>query len=246
MSDEWDFYFLRVDDQPASIFVDLGIVSEAPIAALPFMAHIRVYLRTPRPDGFPGDADFDVLEAIERAIERDLGPAGDARYVGRNTGDGVRDFYFYAARSQGWDARAKALMEPFAGYEFECGCRADPEWKTYFEFLYPSDVQRRQISNRHVCETLRKNGDLLAEGREIDHWAYFPNPGARSQFIAHASRLGFQLRAMREPDSPGEPYGVQLFRTDAPDAIDDVTLSLLQLATALGGDYDGWETVLVR
>ena len=31
MSDDWDFYSLRVDGEPASIFVDLGISEDAPI-----------------------------------------------------------------------------------------------------------------------------------------------------------------------------------------------------------------------
>lgn len=31
MSDNWDFYFCRIEDEPASIFVDLGIHDDAPL-----------------------------------------------------------------------------------------------------------------------------------------------------------------------------------------------------------------------
>lgn len=41
MSEEWDFYFCQVDDKPASIFVDLGIREQVPIAALPHRARIH-------------------------------------------------------------------------------------------------------------------------------------------------------------------------------------------------------------
>jgi hypothetical protein len=34
MSDEWDFYFCQVEDHPASIFVDLGVRQDVPIAGL--------------------------------------------------------------------------------------------------------------------------------------------------------------------------------------------------------------------
>ena len=34
MSDDWDFYFLQVESCPASIFVDLGVRNDAPIASL--------------------------------------------------------------------------------------------------------------------------------------------------------------------------------------------------------------------
>ena len=245
MSENWDFYFLRVDDKPASIFVDLGIASEAPIKALPFMAYVRVYMKHPRSDGLSSQVEFDALTSIEDAIEVSLLDGGGTIYVGRNTCDGVRDFYFYTAQAQGWDGRANALMKSFAAYEFTSGCRSDSEWATYFDFLYPSDADRQRIENRRVCDALRERGDVLTDEREIDHWAYFPSLSARSAFIEQASGLGFRLRLMHEPERPGDRYGVQLFRIDVPDDIDDVTLPLFQLATALGGEYDGWETQVI-
>jgi hypothetical protein len=84
MTDNWDFYFLRVDDKPASIFVDLGIAREAPIKALPFMAYVRLYMTNPRPDGLSSQEEFDALTSIEDAMKK-LGGAGGEAYVGRKT-----------------------------------------------------------------------------------------------------------------------------------------------------------------
>jgi len=41
---------------------------------------------------------------------------------------------------------------------------------------------------------------------------------------------------------------VRIFRVDRPglDNIDDVTLPLYRLAAKFGGDYDGWETVVLN
>src|SRR5882672_6277035 len=147
MSDDWDFNFLRVDDKPASIFVDLGIAREAPIEALPVMAYIRVYMKNPRSDGLSSQEEFDALRSIEDAIKDVLTDGDKTLYVGRNTSDGVRDFYFYTTQAQEWDGRAKALMASFSAYEFDSGCRGDPEWKTYFAFLYPSNANRHRIEN---------------------------------------------------------------------------------------------------
>jgi hypothetical protein len=247
MSDDWDFYFLRVDDKPASIFVDLGIAPEAPIKTLPFMAYVRIYMKNPRSDGLSSQEEFDALVSIEDAIKEVLIGGDGTLYVGRNTGDGVRDFYFYTTQATDWDRRAKALMRSFAAYEFDSGCRGDPEWKTYLEFLYPSDADKERMKNRRLCGALSERGDALTEKREIDHWAYFPSASARSAFIERAAKLGFLLRSTSEPEKPGDRFGAPLFRIDAPafDAIDDVTLPLFELATALGGDYDGWETMVV-
>lgn len=51
MTDDWDFYAARVDDRPASIFVDLGAAQAAPVETLPLRAHVRLFMNSPRPDG---------------------------------------------------------------------------------------------------------------------------------------------------------------------------------------------------
>jgi len=82
MSDKWDFYPLLVDDQPASIFVDLGIAAEAPIATHAHMAYVSVEMRHPRDDGLSSQEEFEDLCRLEDAIIPKI-CAGNAIYVGR-------------------------------------------------------------------------------------------------------------------------------------------------------------------
>jgi hypothetical protein len=247
MTDKWDFYPLRVDDKPASIMVDLGLINDVPIRAFPCMAYIRLHMRNPRDDGLSSQEEYEALIAIEKAIEAALAASKDAIYVGRNTSDGCRDFYFYIAQAEGWTQRAAQLLEPFPHYKFISGSRPDPEWSTFLEFLYPGDEAMQTITNRWVCDSLAEKGDPLSAEREIDHWIYFPNPAARKLFIAAAAELGFGLRSTTDPEEAGENYGARIFRVDRPghDCIDDVTLPLHRLAAKFGGDYDGWETVVL-
>ena len=102
MSDDWDFYFCRVDNEPESIFVDLGIREEVPIAGLPHLAWLRLYMRMPRPDGLSSNAEYETLVAIEDSVSHAIETA-DVRlqYVGRNTSGGCRDFYLYAEDGMG-------------------------------------------------------------------------------------------------------------------------------------------------
>ena len=37
MSDQWDFYFARVNDAESSLFVDLGIRKDVPVASRPWL-----------------------------------------------------------------------------------------------------------------------------------------------------------------------------------------------------------------
>ena len=244
MSKDWDFYFCRVDSKPASIFVDLGVHDQVPIATLPFMAYLRVYMRAARPDGLSSRDEFEVLKKIEDAIEHSLVEDGASMYVGRNTSDGCRDFFFYTNSSERWNTSVADVMRAFREYEYDSDVREDPEWGTYRNFLYPSEEDRERIENRRTCQALERNGDNLETEREIDHWAYFPDEISRSKFIAKAGELGFGVRTTSEPSDVGETYGVQLFRLDKPslDNIDAVTLPLHRIAKEHGGDYDGWET----
>jgi uncharacterized protein (TIGR01619 family) len=247
MSDTWDFYPCRVDDKPASIFVDLGIARDAPMRALPHMAYLRVHMSAPRPDGLSSQAEFAALTALEDRLSAALSDERTTVYVGRNTSNGVRDFYFYTSRPDDWESRVAALMRSSADYRFDCGVREDAEWQTYFRFLYPSKADHQRMKNRRVCEVLTERGDKLTEAREIDHWAYLPSDEARATFVARARSLAFELRCTSEKEKEGERFGAQIFHVarPSPDAIDDVTVRLLALAEELGGDYDGWETPVI-
>ena len=44
LSDEWDFYFARVNDAVSSIFVDLGIRDDVPIETRPWLLWVWVQL----------------------------------------------------------------------------------------------------------------------------------------------------------------------------------------------------------
>ena len=254
MSENWDFYLARVDDQPASFYVDLGIAEEAPLGTHTHMSYVRLIMNSPRPDGLSSDEEFDLLIAIEDHLEKELTGDGSAVYVGRNTSDGCRDLYFYSSAPSEWKDRVNVAMQSFSTYRFDADTREDIEWQSYFGFLYPSGSALREIldrrdedqrnQNRLVVKALEERGDPLTVSREIDHWAYFTKEHSRSDFIDGAQKLGFQVRHTSKLDEGQHRFGVQLFRVDAPSyaGIDDVTLPLFRLANDLSGKYDGWET----
>ena len=246
MSEDWDFYFCKVDDRPASIFVDLGVAREAPLSSLPVVGYVRVHMHAPREDGLSSQVEFEALTSVEHALET-LQSDGAVVYVGRNTSDGFRDLYFYLRTAEGWDEYVAGIMKAFPNYQFESGTRIDPKWTTYFNFLYPSDEDRERIQNRRTCEVLEKRGDSLEQPRPINHWAYFPTPESRRAFVTEASTLGYQLEELIDPEGRDESFGARLscIGRPSPGEIDDLTLPLFRAARSYGGDYDGWETQVV-
>lgn len=247
MTDDWDFYFLRVDDKPASIYVDLGARKSAPDPRLPCMAYVRLHMKAPRSDGLSSQEEFETLVAIEDLLKGGLVGA-DTDYVGRCTTNSCRDFFFYVAEPATWTERVRRCMNEFPSYEYEAGTRQEPEWSSYLSYLYPSEADRQTIENRRVCEALERNGDQLSEPREIDHWAYFSDEASLRAYVEGASQLGFAVRAISAPHDPSGRHCAQLWRMDVPSfqAIDGVTLALFKLASTHGGEYDGWESVVVR
>jgi hypothetical protein len=243
MSEEWDFYFCQVDGKPASIFVDLGLHGDVPLAALPNRAYLSVAMRHPRDDGLSSQEEYKALEALEDGVRAHLATA-ETVYVGRNTSDGRRDFWFYTADAANWERVASDFMAAFPEYAYDTAAESDPDWAAYLEFLYPNEQGWDFITNRRVCDSLEAGGDPLTQERDVDHWAYFPDPASREVFVDRVQAMGFQVRNLLPPGEEDSELGVHLFRRDVPShrGIHDITVPLLRAAREAGGRYDGWET----
>ncbi len=240
MSDDWDFYPLQVDDQPASIFLDLGIAKQAPIKSHLKMAYLRVQMQKPREDGLSSQDEFDTLIALEDQVTAKIILNGTNLFVGRNTSSGNRDLYFYTGDSGRFEALARDAMREFPTYQYETGGREDPDWQTYFKFLYPSDRSMQLIMNRRVLQQLEQNGDNLTNERLIDHLALLPNPESQMVFATDITDAKFIIDdAPKEANEDGQ-FSVFFSRIDCPDQIDAVVLPIFDRVTDLSGIYDGW------
>lgn len=245
MSDDWDFYALRVDDQPASIFLDLGIAQDVPVRTHPHMAYLRVVMRQPRPDGLSSQDEYETLIAIEDQVIPKIQEAAAAIFVGRNTTAGNRDFLFYVADTARFETVAASAMQLFPAYTFETGSREDAEWAIYRDFLYPAPDDMQRIQNRRVVINLEQNGDDPSKPRQIDHMVYAPDRTVQQAIITYIMAEGFTLiKADTSPDEQGN-YSVNFERSDAPADIDAIVLPLFHRVTELGGDYDGWGCVIL-
>lgn len=249
MNDNWDFYFCQVDGELASIFVDLGLAHDAPISRLSHVGSVRIHMRNPRKDGLSSADEAADLKKLEQALESQVNSSAPAGVlVGRSTSGGNRDLFFYVPSAEAWGARVEAVMKRFPDYRVEADSWEDRAWEAYFGFLFPNEAQRQTIKNRKVCEQLESRGDSLDQPREIDHWIYFRGPIQREQFRVRSEEIGFRTRGITDAPSREAAYGIQVYRVDLPsyNAIDDVTFPLFRLAQEFGGEYDGWETVVLK
>ncbi|MGH8082478.1 MAG: DUF695 domain-containing protein [Lysobacter sp.] len=247
MSDHWDFYFCRINDHEASIFLDLGLAREAPLPGLRYAATIQLQMRRPREDGLSSQDEYPTLIEIENHLKAVLENSGTL-YIGRCTYNGLREFHFRLEDAIDWPRRAAQALTTFQDYLHQTLSRDDPEWSVYFDFLHPSPEDNERISNRQVCDRMADQGDPLIEPRDIDHWIYFDAATSRDAFITQVAALGFAVRELLERDEHRDQCGVRLYRSDIPsaDRINDITLPLFRAALEHAGDYDGWECEVRR
>jgi uncharacterized protein (TIGR01619 family) len=239
MSDEWGVYLLRVDGEPASICLDMGISRSAPLKGFDQRAYIRVEMLHPREDGLSSEAEFEDLCELEEAVTTAIETTTKSVYVGRNTSGGNRDLYFYTADGNAFEAAAKAATVAFPAYSFEIGRRSDPTWRDYFEFLYPSPISRQQMANRSVIENLVKHGDRKDQPRRIDHMVAFTNSAKCEAFSKFLLQHGFIVNEGSPTPFDGE-FHLEFYKIGKPDEIDDITGQLFKTAIEHDGEYDGW------
>lgn len=238
MDGDWDFYLLTSEGRPASIYLDLAIEVAGPDAARPWSAFVRVMMNAPREDGLSSQAEFETLSALEDALV-DAVTAEGARYAGRITVAGRRDFYFFVADPGAFEGTARSALAGFEGYGGEIGAREDRAWRTYFGFLLPPPATRRRMMNRRVRDQLEAHGDALDAPRPIDHAASFPTEESRAAFAAERAAEGYSVAELAPPARDGA-YWVYFTMTAAPDGIDAVAEALYAASARHGGAYDGW------
>ena len=110
---------------------------------------ISVAMLRPQENGMSSDEEFDDLIALEDDLEARAHASG-AVYVGRLTTRGRRIFYFYSADPHALEAAVMALTERHSTYDLQVTNRPDPDWSTYFDFLYPRAPDYQQMMNRRL------------------------------------------------------------------------------------------------
>jgi hypothetical protein len=249
LSDEWDFYFARVNDAVSSIFVDLGIREHVPVETRPWLLWVWVVLQSPTPDGLATNEEGRVLHEIGEALDSLVSATCGAQLVGRITGTGRREFYFYAAEPGELTHSVATAMKTFPQYKFETGSTFQPEWEQYLS-LYPSETNLERMQNRHQLELLAEQGDVHDLPRKIDHWLHFADDQSRAACRETLLAIDFALEdeGMSDEEGVDLPFWLVMSRVDSVDthSINGVTLELARLAGEYCASYIGWECPVTR
>lgn len=245
---DWDAYFCLIEDRPASIAADLDLRRFAPFSDSQWMVQISVLVREPDENGLPRGSELETLSAIEDSLAYQLGTQLSAIQVGRAAFHGYRLFFFYCSDTRRVAAAMAEAMQDYPGYKAELVVSEEPDWDTYFQFLLPDAREYQRMQNRKLLIQLEELGDDPDRERLVEHWLYFPSEEQRSAFLKWSLGEGFLPLGFDHESEDELPWKLRLGKNELPqeEEIDEVVLLLFDKVQEFEGEYDGWETQVIR
>lgn len=248
MQEYWELYMKTIDGNIASVLVNAGISAELPSEDKFTMGFIKLTMASPNDKGLISEDEEAQLSFIEDRIEMESLRYRVGSYVGKIVSNGVVTFIYYLKHTFDWADSVKAAMNEFPDYEYEFGSKMDPEWEIYNKLLFPTPIEWQIIQNHKVCDHLKASGDSLHLPRAIEHKAYFETAQHRGAFAERIESESFKVKELMDADDNTPMAGISFYRQDKPFYydIDTLTLHLIDLAYQCKGQYDGWETSVVK
>jgi hypothetical protein len=226
--DEWDFYPCRVDDEPASILINLKFMYEDPREVNDHVHHALIRMADPGPQGVGTRAEMERLTPIEDAVFDRVERAG-GQPVGRLRSQGVWQLSAYGPRDMAW----AAWVQELAGPNVEVQCQPDADSNYLNEFLLPDAERLQWIMDRRVCDQLRQQGDEPSLPRPVDHFVEYENQ-APAGLVEALQGSGFDVTDTGEGLECIKVHDVQL------DTVHEITMALNDLADEHDAAYSGW------
>ncbi len=245
----WDVYLAQYEKGPGSTTVNMDLIKFAPKKGLAFVLVTGVTTANCREDGFPNSFEFERLYQVSEAVETKVKELTKFELAGTFTYQCERLDYIYVSDTTSIRSElAQLYNSQFPHYKYYINLRADADWEAYREFLYPNEETLEFMANEKVLFQLRQAGDNLSEPRQIDHWLYFPDRKSQNLFMESIKNEGFKIEGEDKIGDSRLPFQLHISRIDKvlPDEIYQVTLHLRKQAKRFNGEYDGWETFVVK
>ena len=248
---EWNAYRSWIDDDPAVFRLNLALDEVAPIEGFSYCVRITIELKNPDENGFSTN-ERPAIYAIEDQILRPLQSDKDI-LVAVLTVQGEVTWYFYSQAPEALQERLSATWDTSMGYTYQVECSEDKQWNFFLKGLYPNIYEKQTIYNREILSACQKYDDQVEVPRPIEHWLYFDTEQDMLSAIEKAAALGFTVYSRKKvvPEEGKEVqedlgYCLILSKENTPVDIDGDTWDLIDIALDTHGNYDGWETILVK
>lgn len=247
--DHWEVYLARYEKGAGSTLVNMSLKEDASKKQYPYLLKTGVKLLQCTEEGLPTKNEFKVLYAISDKVKASIDSSGKNKQAGTFSYQCTRSDYYYISDTNRIRGTLESVFKTyFPKYEYTIDIKADANWEAYLSFLYPTEEIMEYIENEKVILNLTKEGDDLSKPRQVDHWLSFKTQADRESFLKYALQEKYKVEEKKYVEKGPLHYQLHLSRTDKVDisSITKVTMALRKKAKELNGDYDGWETLVIK
>jgi len=248
MQEYWELYMKNLEGKPASIQFNAGISMDIDKFKYiyPTIAFVKAKFKEPKKNGLLSENEEPEILFMEDKLEAAMIKFRIGKYVGRVISDGYVTFLYYVQFTYNWEDFITFALDEHGSYEVTHGHNADAEWNYYKKLLYPTAKEWQLIQNHKVCDNLKEQGDNLYLTRAIEHKIFFQNEETKEALRVALEEQDFKVQ--KEIVNEEGVKGLAFYRIDKPfyHDIDELTLSLIDIAEAHDAQYDGWETSVVK
>lgn len=233
LSDSWEYYPVTLNEDLASIRVDLLAKESLPSAV--HTHYIRLGYDT-SDNGMPTPDEVTRLNDLEDLIEARLLLINDVYHVGTILSQGIMDLFYVSENMLDWASLVKSILpqENHAAASF-----GNDEFSLYDTSLYPSIYDFNTIQNRNLCMQLEQNAISLELERPIDFYFTFNSKENAERFI---QTLNPKFAVVNADVSDENTYIIQINLTLQPtfSNMNVLTAQLMKASLSFDGSFDGW------
>jgi len=238
-------------NQPVLVTCDMNFYKSLPVPTLPYCVKVQIEINAdPSNPDLISDAELAHVTNMRSIIGQHI----KGRYVGQGIVASQNTLYFMIYVADTMSKTSKNMLEQTKSTTFrrlDYSITYDPEGNEYLEYLYPNELQKKQIENRKILRSLRGYGDDGTASRKIRFHVAFPNRKAALDFFTATSEKGFAYESLTQEPAPKDMvlprYHLVLVREFPFDLelLDLVDNYLLQLCEQYEGDFRSVETDVV-
>jgi uncharacterized protein (TIGR01619 family) len=246
---QWETYMGQYEKGPGSTILNMSIKNIAPVKDLPFLLVTGITFEKCTADGLPEQEAFPQLYKVSEAVKLSVDSAVINIFAGAFTYQCERLNYYYIKDTAGIRKKLNKLYaDSFPGSKFYTNIKVDKIWQAYLDFLFPNALSLEFMLNEKLLLKLKEAGDHLDKERPVNHLIYFTSEADEQCFIPYVLKQHFKIAAKEKTDDLKHPFKLQISRTDKVDlsTISAITIDLKRMAMKCNGEYDGWETAVVK
>lgn len=243
MSDHWDIYLTQIENNNIFVRLDMGIKNNVPIRNANKLVIVKIQTKSL----FSKKLNFKLLSEIEDTFDRHL--TNKDFFIGVTTDTECRRFYIYTMQETILKNSIESILTRNKKLKYNISIQNDPEWNIYLDRLYPDMFEQRWMLDRNVVEQLKTNNDDPQIPREVSHWFYFRNIDSRDSFKSKMNKnlyTNIDEQKVQENTEFSYQLIVSHITTVQLESINQHTTGLFQLAQECDGNYDGWETLVMK